>query len=111
MVDRMSTMVYISEGCRANDLHDETFDTWFAGLRDIGAARRIQARIDRAEAGNYGDCVPVGEGVSEMRIHVGPGYRVYFVQRGLEIVILLAGGDKSTQAKDIATAKELARQV
>ena len=89
----------------------ETFDDWFAGLRDKQVARRIHARIDRAEDGNFGDCEPVGEGVSEMRIHYGPGYRVYFAQRGMEIVILLAGGDKSTQAKDIKTAQELARQL
>ena len=73
--------------------------------------RRIQVRIDRAEDGNLGDCEPVGEGVSEMRIHYGPGYRVYFVQRGIEIVILLAGGNKSTQSKDIKTALEIARQI
>ena len=73
--------------------------------------RRIQVRIDRAEDGNFGDCGPVGEGVSEMRIHYGPGYRVYFMQRGMEIVILLAGGDKSTQAKDIKAALKLARQL
>lgn len=60
----------------------ETFDDWFAWLRDKQAVRRIQARIDRAEDGNFGDCEPVGEGVSEMRIHYGPGYRVYFAQRG-----------------------------
>ena len=89
----------------------ETFDLWFAGLRDKRAARRIQARIDRAEEGNFGDCEPVGEGVSEMRIHYGPGYRVYFGQRGMEIVILLAGGDKSTQDKDIKAALKLARQL
>jgi len=89
----------------------ETFDVWFAGLRDKQAARRIQARIDRAEDGNFGDCEPVGEGVSEMRIHYGSGYRVYFVQRGMEVVILLAGGDKSTQSKDIKTARDLARQL
>lgn len=87
------------------------FDEWFASLRDRYGRLRIQARIDRAELGNYGDCAPVGEGVSEMRIHAGPGYRVYFVERGIEIVILLAGGDKSTQAKDIKTAHELARQL
>lgn len=89
----------------------ETFDNWFAGLRDKQAVRRIHVRIDRAEDGNFGDCVPVGEGVSEMRIHYGPGYRLYFAQRDMEIVILLAGGDKSTQTKDIQTALKLARQL
>ncbi|EFA9079792.1 type II toxin-antitoxin system RelE/ParE family toxin [Escherichia coli] len=89
----------------------ERFDAWFAGLRDIHAQKRIQARIRRAELGNFGDCEPVGEGVSEMRIHYGPDYRVYFTQRGIEIVILLAGGNKSTQSKDIATALELARNL
>lgn len=84
---------------------------WFESLRDKQAARRIQARIDRAEEGNFGDCKPIGEGVSEMRIHYGPGYRVYFVQRGMEIVILLAGGDKSSQDKDIKTALGLAQQI
>ena len=89
----------------------ETFDDWFAGLRDKHAEKRIQARIRRAELGNFGDCAPVGEGISEMRIHYRPGYRVYFTQRGMEIVILLAGGDKSSQTKDIKTAQELARQL
>lgn len=79
--------------------------------RYMQAVRRVQARIDRAEDGNLGDCEPVGEGVSEMRIHYGPGYRVYFVKRGMEIVILLAGGNKSTQSKDIKTALEIARQL
>ena len=91
-----------------NVLTTDTFDTWFASLKDKRAATRIQARIDRAEDGNFGDCSPVGEGVSEMRIHYGPGYRVYFVQRGIELVILLAGGDKATQSKDIKTALQLA---
>lgn len=87
------------------------FDAWYQSLRDRQAARRIQVRIDRAEDGNFGDCQPVGEGVSEMRIHHGPGYRVYFMQCGLEIVILLAGGDKSTQRQDIDAALRLARQL
>ena len=80
-------------------------------MKDKLGARRIQASIDRAEDGNFGDCEPVGEGVSEMRIHYGPGYRVYFAQRGMEVVILLAGGDKSTQSRDIKTALEIARQL
>ena len=89
----------------------DTFDAWFARLKDKRAATRIQVRIDRAEDGNFGDCSSVGEGVSEMRIHYGPGYRVYFVQRGIEVVILLAGGSKSTQSKDIKTAIELASKL
>ena len=89
----------------------EIFDEWFDALLDKQAARRIQARIDRAEEGNFGDHQSVGEGVSEMRIHHGPGFRVYFTRRGLEIVILLVGGDKSSQAKDIHTAQRLARQL
>lgn len=87
------------------------FDQCFGGLRDKQAKRRIHARIDRAEDGHFGDCKPVGEGVSEMRIDCGPGYRIYFAQRGLELVILLAGGDKSTQQKDINTALKLARDL
>ena len=87
------------------------FDAWFESLKDKQTSRRIQARIDRAEEGNFGDHKAVGEGVFEMRIHHGPGFRVYFTQRGLEIVILLAGGDKSSQSKDIETAHELARQI
>ena len=89
----------------------EVFDAWFEALRDKQAARRIQARIDRVEEGNFGDCQPVGEGVSEMRIHYGPGYRVYLAQRRADIVILLAGGDKATQNKDIKTAIGLAKQL
>ena len=89
----------------------EVFDAWFESLKDRQTAKRIQARIDRAEEGNFGDHKAVGEGVSEMRIHVGPGFRVYFTLRGMEIVILLAGGDKSRQAQDIATAHELVRQL
>jgi putative addiction module killer protein len=89
----------------------DTYADWFSSLRDVQAKARINARLRRAELGNFGDCEPVGEGVSEMRIHYGPGYRVYWVQRGHEIFILLAGGDKSTQAKDIKTALQLARKL
>lgn len=89
----------------------EQFDVWFGGLADRTGRARIQARIDRAEMGNFGECQPVGEGVSEMRIHFGPGYRVYFVQHGIEVVILLAGGDKSTQSRDIKSALKLAREL
>ena len=89
----------------------DTFDAWFDALKDRQAVLRIQTRIDRAESGNFGDVKPVAEGVSEMRIDFGPGYRIYFTQRGLEIVILLAGGNKSTQPKDIKTALQLARQL
>jgi len=86
----------------------ELFARWFAGLRDSQARRRIQARIDRLQIGNAGDAKPIGGGVSEMRIDYGPGYRVYFVQRGRTLIILLAGGDKRTQRQDIATARALA---
>jgi putative addiction module killer protein len=82
---------------------------WFAGLRDREARARIDARIRRLSMGNTGDAEPVGEGVSELRIHYGPGYRVYFVQRGERLVILLAGGDKRTQNRDIKLAIDLAR--
>ncbi|CCQ68906.1 type II toxin-antitoxin system RelE/ParE family toxin [Crocosphaera watsonii WH 8501] len=89
----------------------EIFANWFKGLKDRRAKARVQARIDRLEMGNFGDVSPVGEGVSELRIHYGPGYRVYFVQRGLVIVVLLCGGDKSSQNSDITKAKKLARQL
>jgi putative addiction module killer protein len=86
----------------------EKYARWLDGLRDIKARARIQARVERLAAGNAGDVKPVGEGVSELRINYGPGYRVYFTKRGRELVILLAGGDKSTQAGDIKTALHLA---
>jgi putative addiction module killer protein len=88
----------------------DEFSGWLKGLRDIRARAKILARIDRLELGNPGDVAPVGEGVSELRIHYGPGYRVYIVQRGEEAVILLCGGDKSSQEADIARAKKLAGQ-
>ncbi len=86
------------------------FSKWFDELRDHTARMRIVARIRRMEIGNLGDVKPVGEGVSEARIAYGPGYRLYFVQQGREIVILLCGGDKSTQSKDIALAKQMAKE-
>lgn len=89
----------------------EVFDVWLSGLRDKLGKARIEARIRRVELGNFGDVKPVGEGVSELRVDCGPGYRVYLAQRGLEVVVLLAGGDKSTQGKDIKTALELVRQL
>ena len=89
----------------------DVFSKWLVELRDIRARARIQARIDRLELGNVGDAKPVGEGVSEMRIDYGPGYRVYFSLRGSELIILLAGGDKSSQSKDIRKAMSLARDL
>jgi len=83
---------------------------WFASLRDRQARVRIDIRIRRLSLGNPGDVKAVGEGVSELRIDHGPGYRVYFMQRGDEFLLLLAGGDKSTQDRDIREAKALARQ-
>ena len=85
----------------------ELFDTWFAKLKDRRAAMRIQARIDRAEDGNFGDHHAIGKGISEMRIDYGPGYRIYYTLRGRKLVILLAGGDKSTQPNDIKAAQAL----
>ena len=89
----------------------DVFAYWFNGLRDKRAKARIQARIDRLEIGHFGDVAPVGGGVSELRIFYGLGYRVYFVKQGLAVVILISGGDKSTQNSDIIKAKELAKQL
>ncbi len=89
----------------------DIFAAWFAGLRDREARARILVRIRRLSLGNPGDARPVGQSVSEMRIDYGPGYRVYFVQRGAVLVVLLCGGDKRTQRRDIARAVALARDV
>ena len=89
----------------------ETYAQWLDGLRDIRARARIQVRVERLATGNAGDVMPVGEGVSEMRIDYGPGFRVYFTKRGREVVVLLAGGDKRTQATDIKTALRLAHNL
>ncbi|SDY67011.1 putative addiction module killer protein [Nitrosomonas sp. Nm58] len=89
----------------------DVFDEWFSSLRDKRGKARIEARLRRVEQGNLGDAKPIGKGVSELRIDCGPGYRVYLAQRGIEVVVLLAGGDKSTQEHDIKTALELARKL
>jgi len=89
----------------------ETFAKWIDGLNDMRARARVLVRIERLAAGNPGDVAPVGEGVSELRIDYGPGYRVYYKQSGESLVILLTGGDKRTQTKDIKTALRLARNL
>ena len=88
-----------------------TFAQWIDGLRDMRTRARVQARIERLALGHAGDVKPVGEGVSELRIDYGPGYRVYFKKRARSLVILLAGGDKRTQSRDIRTALRLARNL
>ncbi|MDB5903741.1 MAG: phage-related protein [Betaproteobacteria bacterium] len=90
-------------------LKTDVFDRWLARLRDARAAARVQARLDRLAMGNPGDAKSVGEGVVEMRIDYGPGYRVYYVRRGVLVILLLCGGDKSTQVKDITRAKQMAQ--
>lgn len=92
-------------------LRTPQFDLWLRGLRDPIAKARIAARIRSAQAGNFGDCESVGEGISEMRIHVGPGYRVYYTRRGEVLYLLLCGGDKSSQKRDIQQAKTLLKSL
>ncbi len=89
----------------------ELFANWLDNLRDIRAKARVLVRIERLASGNAGDVKPVGEGVSEMRVDYGRGYRVYFIQRGSELIILLAGGDKSSQSRDIKAAIRLAQNL
>lgn len=91
-------------------VRSETFDKWLKGLKDKRAAARIQMRLDRLADGNPGDVKPVGSGLSELRVDVGPGYRVYFQQHGNVLIVLLCGGDKSTQQRDIARAHEIAKE-
>ena len=87
------------------------FEQWLGKLRDAKGKARILSRLDSAALGNLGDCQPVGEGLSEMRIHFGPGYRVYFTRRGTFVYVLLIGGDKSTQKRDIKRALKMAREL
>lgn len=91
-------------------LVSETFERWLHGLRDRQAQMRIRARIDRIASGNEGDARPVGEGVSESRIHYGPGYRLYYLHRGALLIVMLCGGDKSSQQRDIERARQLAEE-
>jgi len=91
-------------------IQSKTFSRWLHGLRDPRAVARIQVRLDRLAIGNPGDVKPVGEGISEMRIDYGPGYRIYFMRRGQLVIVLLCGGDKSTQDKDVTQAKTIAAQ-
>ncbi|MGO8799536.1 MAG: type II toxin-antitoxin system RelE/ParE family toxin [Roseiarcus sp.] len=90
-------------------IRSSDFDEWLRALADLKARARILARLRSATFGSFGDCQAVGEGVSEMRVHVGPGYRVYFVRTGATAYVLLTEGDKSTQKQDIARAKIMAR--
>ena len=91
-------------------LRSATFDRWLDGLTDRQAVNRIVARLLAAEDGHLGDVSPVGGGVSEMRIQQGPGYRVYFITRGAELIVLLCGGDKDSQQRDIERARRMARE-
>lgn len=92
-------------------VRSDAFSVWLAGLTDKKGKARILARLTSAEHGNFGDCEPVGEGVSEMRIHFGPGYRVYFVKSGSTVYVLLYGGRKGSQKRDIERAKTMAREL
>jgi putative addiction module killer protein len=87
------------------------FANWLTALKDKIGKVRVLARLRAAELGNFGDCEPVGEGVSEMRVHYGPGYRIYFTRKGAVIYLLLTGGDKSTQKRDIKRAKQMAQNL
>jgi putative addiction module killer protein len=97
--------------CMNTFLRSDDFDAWLASLKDKVGRARIVHRIRAAEHGNFGDCEPVGEGVSEMRVHFGPGYRVYFTRRGDVVYLLLLGGNKSSQKRDIKRAIEMARAI
>ena len=108
----VDTIAYVNYGSHMLEIRKTAiFAKWIANLKDRKAKARIQARIDRVELGHFGDVASVGDGVNELRIFYGPGYRVYFIQRNMVVVILLSGGDKGSQQADIAKAKEIARQL
>jgi putative addiction module killer protein len=92
-------------------IRSDVFSEWLKKLKDAKGVARILTRLDAAALGNFGDCKPVGEGVSEMRIDFGPGYRVYYTRRGRQVYLLLAGGTKSTQQRDIKNALKMARNL
>ena len=102
--------IVVDNGAMLDVLESVTFTRWVEGLRDTRAVARIQARLRNVALGNFGDVRSVGEGISEMRIHYGPGYRLYFLRRGETVVILLCGGDKDSQQRDIELAKRIAGQ-
>lgn len=108
-IDKVLTVVY--SPIMHTLIQTDTYSKWFSSLRDARAAARINARLRRVSLGSMGDYKPVGDGVSELRIDYGPGYRVYFTRRGYELVILLAGGDKSSQERDIKAAVQLAKEL
>lgn len=91
-------------------IQSSVFEAWLLAVADPKAKARILARLRSAVLGNFGDCEPVGEGVSEMRVHIGAGYRVYYMRTGTTVYVLLTGGNKSSQKKDIALAKKMARE-
>ncbi len=96
--------------CRIVVVESATFKRWFRNLRDRRAVARINARLRNVSLGNFGDTRLVGDGISEMRINVGPGYRVYFIREGTSVVVLLCGGDKDSQQRDIERARQLAAE-
>jgi putative addiction module killer protein len=111
MPTTVDTLSYVNYGYQMIELiKSDIFDRWLSTLRDTQARARIETRIRRLSIGNPGDVKPVGEGVSEMRIDYGPGYRVYFMRRGPVVVVLLCGGNKSSQNHDIDLAKTIAAQ-
>jgi putative addiction module killer protein len=108
-IDKLQNVLY--EGQIVHILKTDAFDDWFNSLRDRKSRLRIDDRIRRVSDGNFGDSKSVGDGVQELRLPFGPGYRIYYMWRGSELIILLRGGDKSSQARDIAKAKSLAREI